>query len=254
MFFTNGSYEYWGRAASLIHTSPDGKTDVPPDANTRIYFFAGSQHGAGIDSAAQGGGAESGRQSTITVFAQRALLLRDAGLAEGRDGAAAVAVSAHFEGSTGSGRAPWRFPQIEGVRFRLPNAKPTGWTSAPSRPSSAIAYPTLVPQVDQDGNETSGIRMPESRGAAGILHGLEPAEPKRSGAGRALQLGRILDSVPADTASSGRTARIRALSIEERYHEQARVSRKDHRSRAELVQRRLSAGGRCAAHSRSRGV
>ena len=32
IFYTNGSYEYWGRAASLIHISPDGKKDVAPRA------------------------------------------------------------------------------------------------------------------------------------------------------------------------------------------------------------------------------
>src|SRR5579871_1769934 len=47
IFFSNGSYEYWGRAASLIHTSDDGQKDVPPSSSTRIYFFAGSQHGPG---------------------------------------------------------------------------------------------------------------------------------------------------------------------------------------------------------------
>ena len=41
------SYEYWGRAASLIHTSPDGKQDAPLAKDTRVYFFAGSQHGPG---------------------------------------------------------------------------------------------------------------------------------------------------------------------------------------------------------------
>lgn len=47
VFLTNGSYEYWGRCASLIHTTMDGKADDPPTANTRIYFFAGSQHTVG---------------------------------------------------------------------------------------------------------------------------------------------------------------------------------------------------------------
>jgi hypothetical protein len=31
IFHTNTSYEYWSRAGSLIHTSPDGKRDVPAD-------------------------------------------------------------------------------------------------------------------------------------------------------------------------------------------------------------------------------
>ena len=44
IFYTNTSYEYWGRAASLIHTLADGTTDAPLAANTRIYFLAGLEH------------------------------------------------------------------------------------------------------------------------------------------------------------------------------------------------------------------
>ena len=44
IFFTNTSYEYWGRAASLIHTSPDGSKDVPISEGLRIYLLAGLQH------------------------------------------------------------------------------------------------------------------------------------------------------------------------------------------------------------------
>jgi hypothetical protein len=44
IFYINTGYEYWGRAASLIHTSPDGKTDVAPLAHERIFHLAGAQH------------------------------------------------------------------------------------------------------------------------------------------------------------------------------------------------------------------
>jgi len=44
IFYTNTSYEYWSRAGSLIHTSPDGKRDQPLMDNVRIYFLAGLQH------------------------------------------------------------------------------------------------------------------------------------------------------------------------------------------------------------------
>ena len=47
IFYTNTSYEYWGRAAALIHTSADGKKDVEPPANVRIYFLTGLQHFSG---------------------------------------------------------------------------------------------------------------------------------------------------------------------------------------------------------------
>src|SRR5262249_46410609 len=44
VFFTNTSYEYWGRGASLVHTSPDGARDAPIGEGVRVYFFAGLQH------------------------------------------------------------------------------------------------------------------------------------------------------------------------------------------------------------------
>src|SRR5271170_3012348 len=44
IFFTNTSYEYWGRAASLIHISPDGSNDAKLGENVRVYLLAGLQH------------------------------------------------------------------------------------------------------------------------------------------------------------------------------------------------------------------
>ena len=42
--YVNTGYEYWGRAASLIHTTPDGTQDVAPLPNERIYHIASAQH------------------------------------------------------------------------------------------------------------------------------------------------------------------------------------------------------------------
>lgn len=42
IFYTNTGYEYWGRAAGLIHTR--GVRDVKPLDNERIYHFASTQH------------------------------------------------------------------------------------------------------------------------------------------------------------------------------------------------------------------
>ena len=41
IFTTNTSYEYWGRAASLVTTSPDGKSDVPIPEDVRVYSSRG---------------------------------------------------------------------------------------------------------------------------------------------------------------------------------------------------------------------
>jgi len=47
VFYTNSGYEYWGRAASLIHTSVDGPADIDPYPNERIYHLASGQHFVG---------------------------------------------------------------------------------------------------------------------------------------------------------------------------------------------------------------
>ncbi len=47
VFYTNSGYEYWGRAASLIHTTVDGRADVDPYPNERIYHLASGQHSVG---------------------------------------------------------------------------------------------------------------------------------------------------------------------------------------------------------------
>ncbi len=47
MMVTNTGYEYWGRAASLIHTTTDGEGDMAPMPNERLYAFSSSQHFVG---------------------------------------------------------------------------------------------------------------------------------------------------------------------------------------------------------------
>src|SRR6202049_2423932 len=44
IFFSNTSYEYWGRSGSLLHITADGKRDAPIAPNVRIYHFTGLQH------------------------------------------------------------------------------------------------------------------------------------------------------------------------------------------------------------------
>src|SRR5438132_5251248 len=44
IFYTNTSYEYWSRAESLCHTTPDGARDMQIPDTSRIYFLAGIAH------------------------------------------------------------------------------------------------------------------------------------------------------------------------------------------------------------------
>ena len=44
VFYVDGGYEYWGRAGSLTHTTPDGKQDVGFLPTERRYVISSAQH------------------------------------------------------------------------------------------------------------------------------------------------------------------------------------------------------------------
>ena len=159
IFFSNGSYEYWGRCASLIHTTTDGKQDVTPPSNIRIFFFAGSQHGAGSIPPRKVL-AQNLTETNDYRASMRALLLRmQAWLKDDQDPPASVYPTIGKDQLVTLGA--FAFPRIPGVA--LPHRKRVAYRLdfATEPPKIGAWYPTLVPQVDQDGNETSGIRMPE---------------------------------------------------------------------------------------------
>ena len=48
MIATNTSAEYWRGDGSLVHTDLEGKRDIEPPAEVRVYHLAGTQHGPGV--------------------------------------------------------------------------------------------------------------------------------------------------------------------------------------------------------------
>ncbi len=159
IFFSNGSYEYWGRAASLIHTTEDGKSDVPPSRTTRIYFFAGAQHGPGSIPPRK---VEAQNLSDTNDYrpALRALLLdMQAWLKDGVDPPESRYPQIGKDQLVARGALA--FPQIPNVNVPRRKREAYRLDTKTEPPKVGDPYPTLVPQVNQDGNETSGIRMPE---------------------------------------------------------------------------------------------
>ena len=159
IFYSNGSYEYWGRAASLIHTSPDGKQDAPLAKDTRVYFFAGSQHGSG---AIPPRAAEAQNPGSVIDYraSLRALLLAmQAWLKDGIEPPASEYPRIAKDQLVSLGA--YAFPKIPGVQIPAIKREAYRLDFSMEPPKAGAPYPTLVPQVDQDGNETSGIRMPE---------------------------------------------------------------------------------------------
>jgi Alpha/beta hydrolase domain len=159
VFLTNGSYEYWSRAASLIHTTPDGKADAPPSPNTRIYYFSGSQHGSG-SLPPRLAPAQNPSNINDYRYGLRALLVAMQNWLV----AAAEPPPSQFPRISEHqlvSLSDWHFPAIPGVA--LPAHKREAYrldfTKKPVEATSG--YPTLVPKVNADGNDLGGIAMPE---------------------------------------------------------------------------------------------
>ncbi len=173
-FYTNSSYEYWGRAASLTHTTLDGTRDFPPDPNTRIYQFAGTQHGTGSWPPARSGTAEFVNPNRIRPGMRALLVALDAWVRDGVEppasrysridaGTLVRAEAFNFPALPGRDLAPvkrtsaleqaWRADY--GPRFRAERIIDK------DPPALGQPFPVLIPQVDADGNERDGIRLPD---------------------------------------------------------------------------------------------
>jgi hypothetical protein len=168
IFYTNGEYEYWGRAASLIHTSIDGKRDFGPGPDTRVYFLAGTQHGPN---------AKPERHDTENLanpqdyrYPMRALLAdMNAWITKGT--APPDSRKPQIARDELVSPAALAFPKIPGVHrpqepyaaYRLdfgPEFRSAGIVSF-EPPKVGRPFPILVPQVDADGNDLAGVRVPE---------------------------------------------------------------------------------------------
>jgi alpha/beta hydrolase family protein len=173
IFYTNTSYEYWSRAASLIHITPDGTADAPLADNVRIYFYAGLQHFSGPfppQAEPDGDRASAHPQSPLAVqWFWRAMI---------------VAMAQWVKGDTAP--PPSRYPRIadhtlvkrEALAFpKIPGGVPPqdahrAWRTdfgpdwrrgiiTRQPPVAGQPFPMLVPQVDADGNDLAGIHLPE---------------------------------------------------------------------------------------------
>ena len=158
---TNTSTEYWQKGASLNVTDPLGQRDVELPANARAYLIAGTQHGATSGMTSTRGLCVNPRNPHSPTPAQRALLIAlDEWVSQGR------APPASRTPSLGDGTLvavdKVAFPAIPGVAVAR---RVSGLGVLQDWVAPAIdltkPYRPLVPQVDADGNETSGILLPD---------------------------------------------------------------------------------------------
>jgi len=172
IFFSNTSYEYWGRVASLIHTSADGRRDVALSPNVRIYHFTGLQHFSGLFPPAKGDHDLRGQQPQsplpVVYFWRSMIANMDSWVRNNVDPPASQ--YARIADGTLAPLGRYAFPHIPGVsvpreanrayRIDFGSKSPLG-TLSKQPPKVGHAFPVMVPQVDDDGNEVAGVRLPE---------------------------------------------------------------------------------------------
>ena len=157
IFYTDTPVEYWGqgRAAALTHVSIDGRSDLTLPENVRRYFLTGTQHGPSAFPPNRNGGGRELSNPIVQRQAMRALLR-----------------ALHQWTSAGTMPPASRYPRLADKtlvpldQFVFPSLAGIGDLRALEGPSYRTAadstpLPYLVPQVDADGNELAGIRVPD---------------------------------------------------------------------------------------------
>jgi hypothetical protein len=172
IFFSNTSYEYWGRVAALIHMSADGERDASISDNVRIYHFTGLQHYSVPFPPEKGTGDELGQepQSPLPIrYFWRSMIANMDAWVHSDTLAPASSYPKIADGNLVT-LEKYAWPAIPGVNrpheasqaYRLdfgPNWQQGILSIQP--PKVGPVFPVLVPQVDADGNERDGVRLPE---------------------------------------------------------------------------------------------
>jgi len=172
IFFSNTSYEYWGRAAALIHTTADGKHDAPISPNVRVYHFTGLQHFSGPFPPAKGPGDLLGQQpeSPLPIrFFWRAMIANMDAWVRANTAPPESSYPRIADGTL----VPFKDyapPAIPGLNRPHEANEANHLDFGPNwrqgilsiqPPKVSEPFPVLVPQVDADGNERDGIRLPQ---------------------------------------------------------------------------------------------
>ena len=247
IFYTNTSYEYWGRAASLIHITADGKGDAPLAPNTRIYFLAGLQHFTGAfppqkNSPGNPDYTTQQRQNPNPIQWYWRALITDMNdwVKDGKE--PPPSTYPKIAEKTLVPLAQWNFPKIPGVNtpheeslaYRLDLGKQ--WKQgiiANEPPSVGKPFPGFVPQADADGNDLAGVRLPELQVPLATYTGWNLRDPS---IGAPEQRVSFLGSwIPlARTIEEGKKSGDPRSSIAERY-----ASREEYMSKFEQAAKKL---------------
>jgi hypothetical protein len=186
--------EYWVKTASLLHTTPDGSTDLGDSRYTRNYLMSSMRHGTG--NAASRGNCQQFDNPLNSAPVQRALFIAlDEWATNGKlpppsrvprfaDRTLVLPADSGFPtnipdpfGETPNGKVTYTGLKSPRYRFDLgPGFYDTGIptifppviippyeidTAVPIISRNGPLYPSFVPKTDSDGNDIAGVRLPD---------------------------------------------------------------------------------------------
>jgi hypothetical protein len=234
---TFGSAEIWGLRMSPDLVGPDARADIPLPANVRRYYFPGITHGGGAggfetdpDALPRAGGCELPGNPNPAFYSMRALSQAlVAWVVEGKEPPASRYPQLSAGDLVQPKRAAMGFPVIPGrpspegkvnllpVYDFGPNFRDNDVSGEMTQLPPKVKRQTvsLVPRVDADGNETSGVASVQHRVPLGTYLGWNvQARGYYRGSGCGFQGGYIPF---AQTRSEREASGDPRLSLEERY-------------------------------------
>jgi hypothetical protein len=184
---TNSAWEYWRGDAALNHIDPEAERDLPEAPDTRLYLFAGVDHVGPDPMKAQMPLANPPNALSATLLLRAAFSNLVAWAADGTEPPASRVPRL-------SDRTAWtrkevlaRFRAIPGARLPDPACLPVTRLAdhGPGQQRGVAGWPPVegkaltcyVSAVDDDGNETGGVLLPELSAPLATYTGWNPRAP-----------------------------------------------------------------------------
>ena len=224
VFYTTGSWEYWNRSNALTHTSLDGRIDVEIPSDVRIYAVAGAAHNPAQPGPKPKTAQYRGSANDFRPFQRAMLIALNNWIKDGKE----PPPSTHPRVANGG--------LVPVAKLNTPRIPSVEWPTKPKQswpmdfgpdflekgivtidpPRLGKPYAALVPQVDADGNEIAGVKLPWVAVPVGTFTGWNLRDPS---VGSPNQLAPLLGAwFPFPRTRQEREAmRDPRLSLEERY-------------------------------------
>ena len=159
VIYTNTETEYvgGGRAGALTHVSLDGTRDVKLPGNVRIYMWASAEHAPAAFPPGKGIAQQLTNPNDYYPAMRAVFAGLDAWVRKGTP--PPPSRYPRLADGTLVPHDQFKFPAIPGVQS--PSIIPGGYRADLGGPLTAPRLPYLNPQVDADGNDIGGVRLPE---------------------------------------------------------------------------------------------